>query len=190
MKTPTHGRAALVALAVLVLAGLSWAGTAFTENYAEIHKPSKTSTETGYSPTFLDGTQASGVDFVGLDGSDSTTWSRTAAMTGRTLTLVGDGTLEIQTRLSAAGATCAIAVCRRARDGTLMGPTAGTAAIQTSTAGSGATAIYDGTGYYGDTLVWNVAGWYAAEIRVYDVSGANTVDLLPATIGLAARAAE
>lgn len=186
MNTPTRGRAALTLAAVLVLATLALAGTPFTENFNEIHKPS-TQAATGSSPEFMDTATAR---FSNLDGTDSTTWSATTALTGRTIVLGGDGTLEVQTRLSAAGATCCVAVCRRARDGTYQGPTAGTAAIQTSTAGSGATAIYDGTGYYGDTLVWSVAGWYAAEIRVYDVSGSNTVSLKPSTIGVAGRTAE
>jgi hypothetical protein len=180
---PGRGRALLVALAVLVVAGVALAGTAVTSNFAEVHKPSKGVTESSSSPTFV-------TAFTNLDGTDSTTWDPATALTGRTIVTGGDGTLEVQTRLSAAGATACIAVCRRARDGTFQGSPAGVAALQTATAGAGGTVIYDGTGYYGETLVYNVAGWYAAEIRVYDVSGSSTVSLKPSTVGVASRTAE
>lgn len=182
MDFPTtyRGRALVALASLLVGAGVGLAGTAYSENFAEIKKPTA-----GTSPTFTSA-------FSALDGTDSKTWNATTALTGRTFVLGADGTLEVQVRFNTndPSATSCVAVARRARDGTFQGPPSGTAALQTSTVLTGNEQIYDGTGYYGNTLTWNLAGWYAAEIRVYDVASSYTVDLKPATQGAAGRAAE
>lgn len=168
MTTPTRGRAALSVLAILLFAGLSLGGNPVSEEYGEIH----------------------GGDFVArfqdLAGDDSHTYSRTACQTGRRVVIAGQPFLEITPRLSERNATALIAVTRRDKDDRLEG----IADIQTATALDGDQMVYDGTGYYARPLYFAMNGWYAAEIRVFDVSGSATVDLLPARCGVSGAAAD
>lgn len=175
MTNPIRGRLALGVVAVLLASGVAFAG-AMTEVLSEVRKPT-----TLTSPTFL-------AALSDLDGTDSTTWSATTALaTARVHPMSGDPLLEVVVRHSAAGATACVEVGRRARDGTFQG----IAGIQTSTAGSGNTVAYDGTGYYAaEPLYFALNGHYAAEVRVTDASGSTTVSLKMNSVGLAARAAE
>lgn len=169
----------LVLLLVAVLAGAAVAQTVVRENYAEPRKPTPAATSTTSAPSFVSA-------FSTLDGTDSTTWGDTLA--GRTIPTGGDPTLEVTVRSStAAGITACVAVGHRDRFGGFQG----IAGVQTITLAGGNAGGFDGTGWYGgEKLYFPVTGWPNAEVRVYDVSGSNTVSLKPVTLGATARAAE
>jgi len=163
---------ALALFMVLLVASFALAA-AVQENYAEIRKSA-----TRGVPTFL-------AAFSALDGSDSTTWSATA-LTGRSHPTDGDPILEVSCRFTARGATAMI-VCGR-RDS--AGGFHSISAIQTATALDGSQTVYDSTGYYSEPLYFALNGWKTYELRVYDVSGSNTVDLKPVTVGASGSAAQ
>jgi hypothetical protein len=169
MKKHLSGAAMLLVLFI----GVVYA--AEQENYAPIRQTSNKG-----APDYLSA-------LSGLDGSDSTTWNRTTAATGRAYPTNNDPFVEINPRLSAAGATCCIAVGRRDSAGKFVG----IADIQTATALDGGVAVYDGTGYFpASPLYFATNGWTTYEIKVLDVSGSNTVSLLPTMVGATGSAAE
>ena len=171
----------LVLLFVAVGAAAAIAQTVVRENYAEPRKVSQAATSTASAPSFL-------ADLSELDGSDSTTWSQSTALDDRQYPTGGDPTLEVTVRSqTAAGITACVAVAHRDRFGGFQG----IAAVQTITIAGGNAAGYDGTGWLaGEKLYFPITGYPNYEIRVFDVSGSNTVDLKPVTLGATARAAE
>lgn len=167
--------AALAAL--LLVAGVALAQVV-KENYAEVKNPSATSLETG-APTFVS-------TLSSLDGSDSTTWNASTPLTGRCFATRGDGTLMIIPRLSAQNVTACVVVGLRDRANGFHG----IAAITTVTSLDGGVTAYDGTGYYAEPIFVPTVGWAKYEVRVYDVSGSNTVSLKPVMVGASGAAAE
>lgn len=182
---PFSRRALYASALVVLLALLAGAALAQTvvvrENYAEPRKPSAAATSATSAPSFL-------AALSDLDGTDSTTWSRTAALSSRQYATGGDPTLEVTVRSkTAAGITACVAVCHRDRFGGFQG----IAGVQTVSISGGNAGGFDGVGWYGgEKLYFPITGYPNCEIRVYDVSGSNTVDLQPVTIGAAGRAAE
>lgn len=172
-------RIAIAGGLLLLLAGVALA-TAFQESYSEVRKPTYSATDSRSSPTFV-------AALAVLDGTDSTTWSATTPLTSRMRPTFGDPTLEVTIRHSLQGSTACIAVGHRDRAGNFQG----IAGVQTSTAPGGNASGRDASGWYAaEKLYFPLLGWANYEIRVYDVSGAGTVDLKPVTVGAAGSAAE
>lgn len=170
---PSTRTFALALALVVALAAFVFAQQVVLERNAEIRKVS-----TGAVPTFLSTLST-------LDGSDSTTWG--TALTNRSFPTNGDPTLEVTVRHSAEGSTACVAVGHRDKAGNFQG----IAGVQTSTAVGGNASGRDASGWYGqEKLYFPLLGWARYEVRVYDVSGSNTVDLKPVTVGATGAAAE
>lgn len=172
-----RNRFALALLALLLVAG-GVVAAVDQENYAEVKRPSSTVAAGTTFPSLL----------TALDGTDSTTWNATTALTGRRFPTYKDPLVAVHCRLSSESATATVVVGYR--DG--AGNFRGIADVQTATAGSGLAGLaYDGTGYWTpQPLYFALNGWSHFEVRCYDVSGSNTVTLLPVTVGATGAAAE